>query len=113
MSQSSISINDEESRVGTGAPGLPFDNRRGWSTMPDPAPIPQDPSSTPQDDRAYMKLLLDYTLYPSDHSNVRPLAVNSYVYSGLLCCSYLRLPTREASPMTLNFVTRTSLPRTL
>ncbi|KAI9456981.1 hypothetical protein BJY52DRAFT_1212720 [Lactarius psammicola] len=69
--RSSISMNVlenvEESPVGTGAHGLLSTNRRSWPTTPDPAPIPQYPSSTSQDDSIYMKSLRDYTNYPSDY----------------------------------------------
>ena len=104
--------NDEGSLVGTGANGRLFNDQRSWPTTPDPSPIPQYPSSTPQDDRTYKKLLRDYTHYPSDyyHYHVRPLAVDSHVYLTLLT-HYSYLPM--ASRMSLNFVTRTLVPRTL
>lgn len=80
--------NDEGSCVGTGAHERLFVYLRGWPMTPGPKPIPQ---------------------YPYYH--VRPLAVNSRVYSGLPCYSYLT--TRATTGMTPNIVMRTSRSRAL
>lgn len=103
--------NDGESHVGAGAHEHIFNDGYGCSTTPDSAPVPQNPSPTPQDYRTYTKLPQEYTLYPSAYYHVRPLAVNSHMYSILPL--YSHLPMREASRVTLNTFTQTSLPRTL
>lgn len=103
--------NDEEPHVGAGAHGHLFNNGGGCSTTPDPAPVPQNPSPAPQDYMTYTQLPQEYTLYPSAYYHVRPLAVNSHMYSALPL--YSHLPMREASRVTLNTFTQSSLPRML
>lgn len=75
--------NDEDSCVGTGAHERLFVDLRGWPTTLGPKPIPQCP-----------------------YYHVRPLAVNSHIYS-----SYLTM--RATTGMTPNIVMRTSRSRAL
>ena len=103
--------NDGESRIQISDHGRPCHDVRGWSTMLDTAPISQDPSSTPQDDRTYTKLLHEYTHYPSDYYHVRPLTVNNSVFSVLSLYSYL--PIQESTQIALKSGMWTLPPRTL
>ena len=73
MARSSTTVNApvlenyEESRV-EAEDGRVFNERPCWPTL-DSAPLL---FSTPQDDEIYMKLLRDYTHFPSDYYHVRP-----------------------------------------